>query len=98
MGEVYRAEDSQLKRTVALKRVSPGAPSTVPYKNMLLREAQRASALNHPRIASVYDVLVEKDELFVVMEFVDGCTLRDRMDSAIDIREFYDIATQCLEG
>jgi serine/threonine protein kinase len=69
MGEVYRADDPQLRRTVAIKRLSHSSDRE------LLKEAQRASALNDPHIAAVYDVFAEGDELFLVMEYVDGMTL-----------------------
>src|SRR5262245_24063884 len=98
MGEVYRAEDIQLKRTVAIKRLTRRANTDSPLHNELLREAQLASALNHPRIAGVYDVISDRNELFLVMEYIDGQTLRQRMDTTISISEFCDIATQCAEA
>jgi serine/threonine protein kinase len=67
----------------------------------LLKEAQRASALSNPRIASVYDVFLEvHDELFLVMEFVDGVSLRERRmrQSPVDLDAFQRIAAQCVEG
>src|SRR5262245_62753900 len=98
MGEVYRAEDTQLKRTVAIKRLSVRVQADRPYKNELLKEAQRASALNHPGVASVYDVFAHGTELFLVMEYIDGVTLRERMRSPISIAQFCDIAMQCAEA
>ena len=84
MGEVYRADDTQLKRTVAIKRLTPNLHNQNPTSR-LLKEAQRASALNHPRIASVYDVFAMGRELFLVMEYIEGITLRTA-DDAIDER------------
>ena len=98
MGEVYRAEDKQLKRTVAIKRLAPRIRNDERYKKRFLREAQRASALNHPHIAAIYDVLAEGDELFLVMEYVDGSTLRERMRRPISVSDFYPIAIQCSEA
>jgi serine/threonine-protein kinase len=98
MGEVYRAEDTQLKRTVAIKRLAPQAQGDRANRNELLKEAQRASALNHPRIAGVYDVFAEGNELFLVMEYIDGVTLRERMESPISASEFCNIAIQCAEA
>jgi tetratricopeptide (TPR) repeat protein/TolB-like protein/predicted Ser/Thr protein kinase len=92
MGEVYRADDPQLRRTVAIKRLSHSSDRE------LLKEAQRASALNDPHIAAVYDVFAEGDELFLVMEYVDGVTLKQRLQSPLGIDEFYRIAMQCLEA
>jgi eukaryotic-like serine/threonine-protein kinase len=97
MGEVYRAEDTQLKRTVAIKRLTTQSGDK-PYRNELLKEAQRASSLNDPRIAVVHDVFSEGRELFLVMEYVDGPTLRDRMDEPIVVSEFCDIAIQCMQA
>ena len=94
MGEVYRAEDTQLKRTVAIKRLVHDVPDRSP----LLKEAQRASALNHPCIASVYDVFTLGNELLLVMEYVDGVTLRDRMRREFSVGDFCAIATQCTEA
>ena len=98
MGEVYQAEDTQLKRTVAIKRLKPTGQKA--GRDELLKEARRASALNHPRIASVYDVFPDGNELFLVMEYIDGQTLRRRMDSPIPIPilEFCEIALQCAEA
>jgi serine/threonine-protein kinase len=94
MGEVYSAEDSQLKRTVAIKRLSPHIDDKR-SSNELLKEAQRASGLNHPGIAGVYDIVAEDNELFLVMEYVDGITLRQRLETPIGLSEFYKIAIQC---
>ena len=96
MGEVYRAEDTQLKRTVAIKRLIRNDDAQSAER--LLREAQRASALNHPRIASVYDVFATSDELFLVMEYIDGMTLRERIKRPVAVPEFCRIAIQCTEA
>src|SRR5262245_31586499 len=98
MGEVYRAEDKQLKRTVAIKRLAPRIHNEDRYKKRFLREAQRASALNHPHIAAIYDVLAEGDELFLVMEYVDGATLRERMRRHVSVSDFWKIAVQSTEA
>lgn len=95
MGEVYRAEDSKLRRTVALKRLSPLAGSGPEEVSRLLREGQRASALNHPNIASIYDVLEEDGEVLLVMEYVNGQTLRVRLAGPMKPEEFLPIALEC---
>src|SRR5262244_1304046 len=69
MGEVYRAEDPKLRRTVAVKRVSAGLTGNPVEAARLLHEGQRLSALNNPNIASVYDVLEQDGEVFLVMEY-----------------------------
>jgi eukaryotic-like serine/threonine-protein kinase len=98
MGEVWRAEDPKLRRTVAVKRVSARGTGDRDEAARLLREGQRLSALNHPNIASVYDVLEQDDQIFLVMEYVEGQTLRQRLTQPIDIHQFFDIATQCADG
>src|SRR5580698_6347321 len=98
MGEVWRAEDPKLRRTVAIKRVSIRGRGGPDEAARLLREGQRLSALNHPNIASVYDVLEQDGEIFLVMEYVEGQTLRQRMDQPIHINQFFDIAIQCADA
>jgi serine/threonine-protein kinase len=98
MGEVYRAEDTKLRRTVAIKRMSPRVHGDPIEAARLLREGQRASALNHPNIAAIYDVIEEKGEILLVMEYIEGKTLRERMFSPISMAEFLAIGMQCSEG
>jgi len=98
MGQVYGAEDTTLKRFVAIKRVAPHAKSTEADRKRLLKEAQRSSALNHPNVGSVYDVVEHAGELWVVMEYIEGETLRHRLQQPISSDEFFAIATQCCEG
>lgn len=95
MGEVYRAEDTKLKRTVALKRIAPHLRSDQRYRQRLLREAEYASRLNDPHIASIYDVVEDGDETFLVMEYVAGHTLRQRLGQPLGVEEFLPIAVQC---
>ena len=98
MGEVWRAEDPKLQRTVAVKRVSMRGTGDRAEAARLLREGQRLSALNHPNIASVYDVLEQDDEIFLVMEYVEGQTLRVRLSQPINLNQFFDIAIQCADA
>jgi eukaryotic-like serine/threonine-protein kinase len=98
MGEVYRAEDTRLRRIVALKRLSPVAAGDQDEVSRLLREGQRASALNHPNIASIYDVLEEHGEVLLVMEYVEGHTLRERLTSPMQAQEFLPIAVECASA
>src|ERR1700758_5185687 len=79
MGEIYRAEDSRLKRSVALKRVAPKLGMEPHSRERILKEAERASALNCSHIASVYDVVEDNGEVFLVMEYVEGSSLRQRL-------------------
>ena len=98
MGEVYRAVDSRLKRTVAIKRMSWRAGLTPEDHALFLREGQRASALQHPNIASIYDVFEENGEVLLVMEYVEGSTLRQAIGKPMPPEQFFDIAIQCASA
>ena len=65
MGQVYQAQDTKLKRVVAIKRMAPRLQQNEQDRRRFLREAQQASALNHPNIASIYDVIEEQGEIFL---------------------------------
>jgi len=95
MGEVYRAEDTLLKRPVALKRIRPDLRADPRSRERLEKEAECASQLTNPHVAAVYDVLEEGQELFLVMEYVEGQTLRRRISQPLPVAEFLEIATQC---
>ena len=95
MGEVYRAYDTALKRPVALKRITPRLQSDPSCRKSFLREAQCASGLNHPHIAGLYDVLEANNEIFLVMEYVEGVTLRQQLQRPISIEKLLGIAVQC---
>jgi serine/threonine-protein kinase len=99
MGEVYRARDTRLKCAVALKRLSPALRNDSLYRRRLMEEAQRSAQMrNEPRVAAVYDFLEAGDEFFLVMEFVEGETLRQRLTRPIQLQEFLHIAGQCAEA
>ena len=98
MGEVYQAEDTKLKRTVALKRMAPRLQADEYYRRRFLKEAERASSLTHQHIADIYDVLEEDGEIFVVMEYVEGETLRQRLGKPMPVSEFLPMAVQCGEA
>jgi len=98
MGEVYRADDTKLKRSVALKRMSPKLRTDEHYRQRFLKEAERASSLSDQRIASIYDVLEENGETFLVMEYVEGSTLRSRLTQPLSLEEFLPLAIQCAEA
>src|SRR6202158_5985026 len=79
MGEVYRARDPRLNRDIAIK-VLPQAFATEAARERFQREARAASALNHPNICAIYDVGESAGHPFLVMELLDGKTLRDHLD------------------
>ena len=98
MGEVMLAHDTLLNRRVALKRVRAGGAESEARRGAILREARRASQVSDPRIASIYDVLDLDSDVLIVMEYVDGATLRARMSRPLPVAEFWGIATQCVEA
>lgn len=98
MGEVYQAQDSRLKRTVALKRLSAHLRADPLYRRRFEEEAERASRLNDSHIAAVHDVLEERGETFLVLEFVEGATLRERLKQPMSLEQFFSIADQCLQA
>jgi serine/threonine protein kinase/tetratricopeptide (TPR) repeat protein len=79
MGIVYKARDTKLDRDVALKFLPPRLTANHSDRSRFLQEARSASALNHPNICTVYYLEEVGEESFIVMEYVDGTTLRDRI-------------------
>lgn len=98
MGDVYQAEDTTLKRAVALKRISPEYREDPGYRKKFLKEAEHASQLNDPHIACIYDLVEMKGELFLVMEYVKGRTLKERFTRELNIPQFLHIARQCSDA
>jgi eukaryotic-like serine/threonine-protein kinase len=83
MGQVYRARDRRLHRTVALKVLSLDQPADPEYQRRLRQEARASSALNHPNIITVYDIGCDNGIDYIAMEYVDGGTLTQ----AFSVRE-----------
>ena len=98
MGEVYRAEDTRLKRSVALKRLSVHLRSDPLYRRRLEEEAEHASRLNDAHVAAIYDVIEEQGEIFLVMEFVEGQNLRQRLQEPTSLKQFLGIAVQSAQA
>src|SRR6266480_3662606 len=95
MGEVYLAKDTDLDRLVALKILSSEFTSDQQRVLRFVQEAKAASALNHPNILTIYESGKAETTAFIATEFVDGLTLRQRMQpTAMKLSEILDIAIQ----
>ena len=97
MGVVYKAEDTKLKRTVALKFLPPQSSASEDDKARFIQEAQAASALNHPNVCTIHDIQEHDGQMFIVMEFVDGQTLRQKRGT-ISFKQAVDIGIQLADG
>jgi serine/threonine protein kinase/Flp pilus assembly protein TadD len=95
MGEVFQAQDTRLKRTVAVKVLPGGAAGDAATRRRFLHEARAASALNHPNIVALYDICTEQDQDFLVMEYVDGRRLSDLIeDGALSLEQVAGLGSQ----
>ncbi len=95
MGEVYLAQDSKLNRKVALKLLPPELTDEKDRLKRFVREAQAVSALNHPNILTIHEFGTEGNHHFIVMEFVEGVTLREKMAGGqMSINEALNVAVQ----
>src|SRR5689334_5717849 len=81
MGEVYRARDSRLHRTVAIKVLTRDPAGDAGHRSLLLQEARAAAVLSQPNIVTVYDVGSDAGTDFIAMECVDGKTLGEFLGS-----------------
>lgn len=97
MGEVYLAVDSKLDRKVALKFLPPSMSAQADAKARFLQEARAASALNHPNVCTIYDIQEHEGRMFIVMEYVEGQTLRDRAQP-FTLKQIIEIGIQVADG
>jgi serine/threonine-protein kinase len=102
MGAVYTAHDRIMDRAVAVKELREEYAADELLRRRFVREAQAAGGLNHPNIVTVHDLIDEDGTLFIVMEYLDGGTLLDRMNAApdrrMDVDELLSIGRDALRG
>jgi len=99
MGEVYRARDARLERTVAIKLLPETFSASPQRLQRFEQEARSASALNHPNIVTIYELGEDGTTHYIAMELVEGKTLRDVLASgALPMRRAIEIAAQITEG
>jgi Tol biopolymer transport system component/predicted Ser/Thr protein kinase len=99
MGEVYLAEDEKLDRRVALKLLPSAFSANDEANRRLLREARAAAMLDHPNICQIYEIGESDGQRFIVMQFVEGETLAERMKrELLSVREAVNIAAQVADA
>ncbi len=99
MGVVYKAEDTKLDRLVALKFLPSHLTSEFEEKERFIHEAKAASALNHTNITTIYEIDEFEGQMFIVMEYCEGKTLKQVIEKeALSIKKVLDIGIQICEG
>jgi eukaryotic-like serine/threonine-protein kinase len=99
MGEVYRAQDTSLERTVALKLLPESAFTDQDRVRRFVQEAKAASALNHPNILTIHEIGEVDGRHFIAMEYVDGESLREKVSRGpLELKKFLDVAIQIADG
>ena len=99
MGVVYKAEDTKLGRSVALKFLAAHLLQDAESRKRFVREAKAAAALNHPNICTVYEIDEAEGETFISMAFLDGVSLDKKIETApLKLPDALDIAVQTAQG
>ncbi|OVE79093.1 hypothetical protein BVY01_03455 [bacterium I07] len=99
MGVVYKAHDTKLNRTVALKFLPASLTANETDKARFLQEAQAAAALNHNNVCTIHEIREHEDQQFIVMEYVEGMTLNEKIKSGpLELKTVIDYAMQIGEG
>jgi serine/threonine protein kinase len=99
MGEVYKARDTRLDRTVAIKILPPALAADPQFRERFDREARTISQLDHPHICALYDVGQQDGTSFLVMQYLEGDTLEDRLKKgALSLDQALQVAIQIADA